>query len=148
MGRKTGIVSFKTAIGLTFPFTGTTYSFQDIVGRNQPLEPFYEKAVIGFSMAGNSGTIGVRFWFLNPAGNKGSAWGTQLNVAPGGVTGIGASAGLFTWTSPLSVAGTTQVTFFGAPVFPTPMIMDIDRAAGASVSGTLVIGGHLWNPEG
>lgn len=155
MGKKAEVVNFKYTIGCTFPFMGDTISFQSMCGMAIP-DQFYERAVIGFSTTGNSGTIGVRMLYVNPAGGglKTSAYVTQLNTLPAGLTGIGASAGLFALiTNPggiqpaaTSLAGVSQTNFFGS-VFPTPTYFEVQRAAGASVSATLVVAGTLWNPS-
>lgn len=133
-------VVFRAVVGLTFPFTKTTYDFANLVVNQGsfPLAPCYEKVALGFSMAGNSGTFGVRIFWNNAAWPKTTAYGIQTVTA---VTGIGASSGSFS----LAAAGFGNTTFHGTP-FPTPTLVEIDRAAGASVSGTLVIGGYLFNP--
>lgn len=160
MGQKSSLVRFRYTIGMSQQFFGDTLSFQSVVngdrGSGRQLAPFYEHAVIGFSTTANSGTFGVRFLWANPAisrpyGAAASGAVTVLNTTTAGFTGIGASAGLFTWVKPstLGLAGTTQVTFVGVPDhFVTPDIVEVQRTGGVSSSGTMIIAGYLMNPIG
>ena len=156
MGQKAGNVRFRYTIGMSQQYFGDTISFASMVGPSTILAPFYEKVVIGFSMAGNSGLFGFRWFWNNPAAPISLASpGTnavQLNptaTAAGvaGVTGVGASVGVFTWRPAefgQAIAGLT-CAFFGN-AFPTPTILEISRVGGVSQSGTVVISGVLWNP--
>lgn len=133
-----GSVQFRTSLDFTAP---QTYEFATIVGRNTPLDLMYEGAVIGFSMVLNNGTFGFRYLWFNPAGGRTNAYATVTNGGGVGFTGVGASAGLFNWAGIIG-AGNTQ--FYGLK-WPTPDLLEIAPAA-AGVSGTVILGGKLWNP--
>lgn len=148
-GDRTRFVSFRYLYGGTINFIGDTVSFQSLLGPTQIAEPFYEKAVIGFSaLAGSSGGFGMRFFWLNPARPSSpavpSTTGQLLNSQNlAGFTGVtGASAGIFGW----SIAGLGTTLYPGAASgFVTPSVLEINRTGGDSSVVSVVIAGYLWN---
>ena len=155
MGQKASVVRFRYSIGMSQQYFGDTISFATMTAP-AILAPFYEKVVIGFSMAGNSGLFCCRWFWHNPAAPISLASpatnAVQLNpsaTAAGvaGVTGIGASAGIFTWRPANFGQAINGLTceFYGN-AFPTPTILEVARVGGVSQSGTLIVSGVLMNP--